>query len=66
MVMVIDQALLQLIRRQVSIQPGVATAEEVISKSFGNSKAPNLVPLCASIPADLLTPSLAYLKISGG
>ncbi|KAI9836131.1 MAG: anthranilate synthase component 1 [Thelocarpon superellum] len=27
-------------------------------------RAPNLVPLCASIPADLLTPSLAYLKIS--
>jgi hypothetical protein len=23
-----------------------------------------VVPLCASIPADLLTPSLAYLKIS--
>ncbi len=38
--------------------------EEILSKSRSSSHPPNLVPLCATIPADLLTPTLAYLKIS--
>ncbi|KAI9820612.1 MAG: hypothetical protein M1827_004981 [Pycnora praestabilis] len=49
---------------RVSIQPSIETARDIIAKSAGSPKAPNLVPLCATIPADLLTPSSAYLKIS--
>ena len=49
---------------QVNIQPSLETVQQVLSTSKGSPKAPNLVPLCASIPADLLTPSLAYLKVS--
>ncbi|MCJ1301234.1 hypothetical protein MMC08_004033 [Hypocenomyce scalaris] len=49
---------------RVNIQPSLETVQQVLSTSKGSPKAPNLVPLCASIPADLLTPSLAYLKVS--
>ena len=49
---------------QVNIQPSLETVQGVLANSKDSSKAPNLVPLCATIPADLLTPSLAYLKIS--
>lgn len=49
---------------QISIQPTVENVEEILSKSRSSKHPPNLVPLCATIPADLLTPTLAYLKIS--
>lgn len=35
-----------------------------MSKSIGNPRAPNLVPVFAKISSDLVTPSAAYLKIS--
>ncbi|KAJ5225739.1 hypothetical protein N7468_006964 [Penicillium chermesinum] len=44
--------------------PSLETAREVISKSRNTQFAPNLLPVTASIPADLLTPTLAYLKLS--
>ncbi|KAJ5083125.1 hypothetical protein N7456_012552 [Penicillium angulare] len=44
--------------------PSLETAREVISKSRNSQFAPNLLPVTASIPADLLTPNLAYLKIA--
>ncbi|KAJ5303499.1 hypothetical protein N7476_010298 [Penicillium atrosanguineum] len=44
--------------------PSLETAREVISKSRNSQFAPNLLPVTASIPADLLTPTLAYLKIA--
>jgi anthranilate synthase component I len=49
---------------QVAIQPSIEKVEDVLSKSQSSRHPPNLVPLCATIPADLLTPTLAYLKIS--
>ncbi|KAF7511963.1 hypothetical protein GJ744_003196 [Endocarpon pusillum] len=49
---------------KISIQPTVENVEEILSKSRSSTHPPNLVPLCATIPADLLTPTLAYLKIS--
>ena len=49
---------------QVAIQPTIEQVQDVLSRSEASSHPPNLVPLCASIPADLLTPTLAYLKIS--
>jgi len=50
--------------RRVAVQPTLETVQDVLSKSKKSSRRPNLVPLCASIPADLLTPTLAYLKIA--
>ncbi|KAI5300277.1 hypothetical protein KEM56_002577 [Ascosphaera pollenicola] len=51
---------------QTNITPSLATVRDICAKSKGAENAPNLVPLTASIPADLLTPTLAYLKISKG
>lgn len=49
---------------QISILPILEQVEDVLSRSKSSIHPPNLVPLCAAIPADLLTPTLAYLKIS--
>lgn len=49
---------------QVAIQPTIEQVQDVLSGLETSSHPPNLVPLCASIPADLLTPTLAYLKLS--
>lgn len=49
---------------QRALQPTLKDVKDVLSKSKSASYAPNLVPLCASVPADLLTPTLAYLRIS--
>ncbi|KAI9741157.1 MAG: hypothetical protein M1834_002870 [Cirrosporium novae-zelandiae] len=53
-----------LIDLEIKIQPAFEAVEEIVHLSSKISKPPNLVPLCASIPADLLTPSAAYLKVS--
>ncbi|KAF7713668.1 Anthranilate synthase component 1 [Penicillium ucsense] len=44
--------------------PSLETAREVISKSRNSAFPPNLLPITASIAADLLTPTLAYLKLA--
>lgn len=49
---------------QMSIRPSIEKVEDVLSKSRCSSHPPNLIPLSATIPADLLTPTLAYLRIS--
>ena len=49
---------------QVNIQPSLETVQDVLQQFEGADTAPNIVPLSACIPADLLTPSLAYLKVS--
>ncbi|KAI4139503.1 MAG: hypothetical protein LQ340_007995, partial [Diploschistes diacapsis] len=46
------------------IEPPLNRVREILSKFSKNG--PNIVPLCASLPADLLTPTLAYLKLSKG
>ncbi|KAL5333022.1 ADC synthase [Aspergillus crustosus] len=48
----------------ITITPSIETAREVISHSRDSKYPPNLLPLTASIPADLLTPTLAYLKLA--
>jgi anthranilate/para-aminobenzoate synthase component I len=42
----------------------VEAVEKVIADSRGSSKAPNIVPIYATIPADTLTPCLAYMRLS--
>ncbi|PGH26637.1 anthranilate synthase component I [Polytolypa hystricis UAMH7299] len=49
---------------RASTQPTLDTIRDVLSQSQGSAHPPNLVPVTASIPADLLTPTLAYLKIA--
>jgi anthranilate synthase component 1 len=49
---------------QITVVPSLETAKDVINRSKDSKYPPNLLPLTASIPADLLTPTLAYLKIA--
>jgi anthranilate synthase component I len=49
---------------QSNIKPSLEAVEDLLSKSKSAKHPPNLVPLCAQISADLLTPTLAYLRIS--
>ncbi|PYH84190.1 anthranilate synthase component 1 [Aspergillus uvarum CBS 121591] len=48
----------------ITIVPSLETAGEVIDSVRDSKFAPNLLPLVTSISADLLTPTLAYLKIA--
>lgn len=44
--------------------PSLDVAQEVVAKSQNSQYPPNVLPLTASVPADLLTPTAAYLKIA--
>ncbi|KAK2757666.1 anthranilate synthase component 1 [Arachnomyces sp. PD_36] len=57
-------ALSQLHKFWATIQPSLQKVRDVLAQSRGAEFPPNLVPLSAYIPADLLTPTLAYLKIA--
>lgn len=46
--------------------PSFEEVQKILSKASAGPCSPNLVPLCAEIPADLLNPTQAYLKISKG
>ncbi|KAI9038166.1 anthranilate synthase TRP2 [Aspergillus affinis] len=48
----------------VTVVPSLETARDVINSYKNSNYPPNLLPITASIPADLLTPTLAYLKIA--
>ncbi|KAI1608038.1 anthranilate synthase component I [Exophiala viscosa] len=50
------------------IQPSLEEVTSILAKANSSSSnfPPNLVPLCAQIPADLFTPTQAYLKVSDG
>jgi anthranilate synthase component 1 len=49
---------------QAEIRPSLEVVEDLLSKSKSSKYPPNLVPLSAQISADLLTPTLAYLRVS--
>ena len=49
---------------KIKVQPSLEEARNVLSSLDAYPKPPNLIPMCATIPADTLTPTLAYLKIS--
>ena len=51
---------------QPNIRPSLDEVQAILNDFKGQPKAPNLIPLCATLPADLLTPTSAYLKISDG
>ena len=49
---------------QTSVQPSLEDVTKLLDKSKSLPNAPNLVPLCASISSEFLTPSAIYLKIA--
>lgn len=50
---------------QVSVQPDLSTISDHLAQfSPDDAEAPNVVPLIASMPAEFLNPSSAYLKLS--
>lgn len=49
---------------KIKVQPSLEEARNVLLSLDACPKPPNLIPMCATIPADTLTPTLAYLKIS--
>ena len=53
-------------KTKVDVKPKLEEVQKILAASKSSSRPPNLVPLYAQIPADLLTPTLAYLKISNG
>ncbi|KAI5465341.1 ADC synthase [Mariannaea sp. PMI_226] len=50
----------------LEIRPTIAEARDAVSQAWSDSNRPTLLPICASTPADLLTPSAIYLKLSNG
>ncbi|KAK2744031.1 anthranilate synthase component 1 [Myotisia sp. PD_48] len=49
---------------KATVQPSIASVKDILAHSKSSPHPPNIVPITASIPADLLTPTLAYLKIA--
>jgi anthranilate synthase component 1 len=50
--------------RQIVVQPSLDTIREVLAAAVTSPNPPNLVPVFSSIPAEFLTPSSIYLKVS--
>jgi len=49
---------------QLGLQPSLDTVRQILAAAVTSPNPPNLVPVFASIPAEFLTPSSIYLKIS--
>ncbi|KAH3945921.1 hypothetical protein HBI70_153340 [Parastagonospora nodorum] len=49
---------------QLVVQPSLDTIREVLAAAVKSPNPPNLVPVFSSIPAEFLTPSSIYLKVS--
>ncbi|KAF2866177.1 anthranilate synthase-like protein component I [Massariosphaeria phaeospora] len=49
---------------QLGVQPSLDTVRELLAAALKLPNPPNLVPIFSSIPAEFLTPSSIYLKIS--
>ncbi|KAF2829742.1 anthranilate synthase-like protein component I [Ophiobolus disseminans] len=49
---------------QIVVQPSLDTVREVLAAAVNSPHPPNLVPVFSSIPAEFLTPSSIYLKVS--
>ncbi|KAM0345747.1 hypothetical protein ACHAPU_006100 [Fusarium lateritium] len=54
------------ILRQLEIRPTADEARDAYNQEWTSETQPTLLPVCASAPADLLTPSAIYLKLSSG
>ncbi|KUJ24445.1 ADC synthase [Mollisia scopiformis] len=48
----------------LGFEPSLQIIQEIYHLSRNASKPPNLVPVCSTIPGELLTPSTVFLKLS--
>jgi len=46
------------------VQPSLEHVSQVVEEGKELDNAPNLIPVCASISSEFLTPSSIYLKIA--
>ncbi|KAK4665453.1 anthranilate synthase component 1 [Podospora pseudopauciseta] len=51
---------------KLDIRPSAEEARSVFEQARQASPRPTLLPVCYSVPSDLLTPSAIYLKLSNG
>lgn len=51
---------------KLDIRPAADEAHSLFAATCQASPRPTLLPLCITIPSDLLTPSAIYLKLSNG
>ncbi len=51
---------------KLDIRPTAAAARRVFEQASAASPKPTLLPVCITVPSDLLTPSATYLKLSNG
>ncbi|KAK4172541.1 putative Anthranilate/para-aminobenzoate synthase component I [Triangularia setosa] len=51
---------------KLDIRPTAAEARSVFEQTRQATPRPTLLPVCVSVPSDLLTPSAIYLKLSNG
>ena len=51
---------------KLDIRPTVADAQSLFEQTKTSSPKPTLLPVCITVPSDLLTPSATYLKLSNG
>ena len=51
---------------KLDIRPSASEAHRLFEQTAQASPRPTLLPLCISLPSDLLTPSAIYLKLSAG
>jgi anthranilate synthase component 1 len=49
---------------QISVQPYLDDIHTLLDQTKGLANPPNLIPVCASISSEFLTPSAIYLKIA--
>lgn len=49
---------------QISVQPSLDDIHSLLDQTKGLEHPPNLIPVCASISSEFLTPSAIYLKIA--
>lgn len=50
--------------QQAGVQPTLPEVRQLLQEAIKLPNPPNLVPLCASISSEFLTPSSIYLKVS--
>ncbi|KAK8170856.1 hypothetical protein BKA80DRAFT_258877 [Phyllosticta citrichinensis] len=49
---------------KLGIEPSLESVRDIVASYIDSPNPPNLVPLCASISAEFLTPTSIYLKIA--
>jgi hypothetical protein len=51
---------------KLDVRPTAAEAHRLFEQTGKATPRPTLLPVCITVPSDLLTPSAIYLKLSNG